>query len=109
MVALSVWAFDRGGGSAVGVLGLARFLPGAVALPFGAWAADRFSRRGVVTSVFLAIAVTQVLIAIALAANAPPIGVYMLVAVTVSPPPRTGPLISRWRPSWPELRPSSSP
>src|SRR6187200_1790544 len=45
MVALSVWAFERGGGSAVGVLGLARLLPGAIALPFGAWAADRFSRR----------------------------------------------------------------
>src|SRR3954452_12813944 len=81
MVALSVWAFDRGGGPAVGVLGLARLLPGAVALPFGAWAADRFSRRAVVTSVFLAIAATQLLIAVALAADAPSIVVYVLVAV----------------------------
>ena len=44
-VALSVWAFDHGGASAVGVVGLARLLPGAIALPFGAWAADRFPRR----------------------------------------------------------------
>ena len=44
MVGLSVWAFDHGGASAVGVLGLARLLPGALALPFGAWAADRFPR-----------------------------------------------------------------
>ena len=44
MVALSVWAFDRAGPSAVGFLGLARLLPGAIALPFGAWAADRFER-----------------------------------------------------------------
>ena len=44
MVGLSVWAFDRGGAAAVGVLGLARLLPGALALPFGAWAADRFAR-----------------------------------------------------------------
>jgi len=81
MVALSVWAFDSGGGSAVGILGLSRLLPGALALPFGAWAADRFSRRAVVTSVFLAIAVTQLLIAFGLASDAPAVAVYVLVAV----------------------------
>ena len=70
MVGLSVWAFDHGGASAVGVLGLARLLPGALALPFGAWAADRFARRRVVTAVFVAMCVTQALIAIALAAHA---------------------------------------
>ena len=58
-VALSVWAFDHGGASAVGVLGLARLLPGAIALPFGAWAADRFPRRRVVTAVFVAIAAVR--------------------------------------------------
>jgi MFS family permease len=51
-VALSVWAFDRGGARAVGVVALCRLLPGAMALPVGAWAADRFSRRRVVTVVF---------------------------------------------------------
>lgn len=81
MVALSVWAFDDGGASAVGILGLARLLPGAIALPFGAWAADRFSRRRVVTAVFAAIAVTQALIAIALVAGVPAVAVYVLVAV----------------------------
>ena len=45
MVGLSVWAFREGGTSAVGLVGMARLLPGAIALPFGAWAADRFSRR----------------------------------------------------------------
>ena len=80
MVALSVWAFDRLGASGVGYLGLARLLPGAVALPFGAWAADRFSRRRVVSVVFVAIAVTQGAIALVLATDAPPIAVYLLVA-----------------------------
>lgn len=51
-VALSVWAFDRGGAGAVGVVALSRLLPGAIALPVGAWAADRFPRRRVVTVVF---------------------------------------------------------
>lgn len=81
MVALSVWAFDRGGASAVGYLGLARLLPGAIALPFGAWAADRYSRRRVVSAVFVAISVTQAVIAIALATGAPAGAVYLLVAV----------------------------
>lgn len=82
MVALSVWAFDRGGASAVGLLGVARLLPGAIALPFGAWAADRFSRRLVVTAVFVAISVTHAAIAIALASDAPAVVVYGLVAVS---------------------------
>ena len=65
---------------AVGFLGLARLLPGALALPFGAWAADRFSRRHVVTAVFVAMSVTQAVIAVALATEAPAVAVYALVA-----------------------------
>ncbi len=82
MVALSVWAFGRGGSSAVGLVGLARLLPGAIALPFGAWAADRFSRRRVVTTVFVAISVTQAAIALALASRAPAVVIYLLVAAS---------------------------
>ena len=51
-VALSVWAFDRGGARAVGVIALCRLLPGAIALPVGAWASDRFSRARVIMLVF---------------------------------------------------------
>ena len=101
-VALSVWAFDHGGASAVGVLGLARLLPGAIALPFGAWAADRFPRRRVVTAVFVAMAVSQALIAIGLASDAPAVAVYVLVAVSsvAATPYRSahlalGPLVAR--------------
>src|SRR3954463_7274010 len=82
LVALSVWAFGEGGTSAVGLVGLARLLPGAIALPFGAWAADRFPRRLVLTGVFIAIAVTQTMIAVALARDAPPPVVYLLVGAS---------------------------
>ena len=82
LVALSVWAFGEGGTSAVGFVGLARLLPGAIALPFGAWAADRFPRRLVLTGVFIAIAVTQASIAVALARDAPAIVVYVLVGAS---------------------------
>src|SRR4051812_11502974 len=82
LVALSVWAFGEGGTSAVGLVGLARLLPGAIALPFGAWAADRFPRRLVLAGVFIAIAVTQTLIAVALARDAPTLVVYVLVGAS---------------------------
>lgn len=81
MVGLSVWAFRHGGTSAVGVVGLCRLLPGALALPFGAWAADRFPRRRVVTLVFLVTAATQLSIAAALASEAPATVIYALIAL----------------------------
>lgn len=81
MVGLSVWAFRHGGTAAVGLVGLARLLPGAIALPFGAWAADRFSRRRVVTLVFLVMTGAQAAIAVILAVGAPAAVVYVLVAV----------------------------
>ncbi len=79
MVGLSVWAFRHGGTPAVGLVGLARLLPGAIALPFGAWAADRYSRRSVVSVVFLAVTAVQAAIAVALAANAPAAVIYALI------------------------------
>ncbi|HSB86666.1 MAG TPA: MFS transporter [Ilumatobacteraceae bacterium] len=82
LVALSVWAFAHDGASAVGLVGLARLLPGAMALPFGAWAADRFPRRRVVGFVFSAITVVQTMIAIALATDAPAVMVYLLVGLS---------------------------
>ena len=80
IVALSVWAFAEDGARGVGVLGLVRLLPGGLALPFGAWAADRFPRRQLVTAVFAAVAVTTALGAVALAADAPAAVVYVLAA-----------------------------
>ncbi len=80
MVGLSVWAFREGGTSAVGLVGVARLLPGALALPFGAWAADRFPRRRVVCVVFVAVTSAQAATAVALAAGAPAAVIYLLVA-----------------------------
>ncbi|HEY0521294.1 MAG TPA: MFS transporter [Ilumatobacteraceae bacterium] len=81
MVGLSVWAYRDGGTAAVGAIGVARLLPGAIALPFGAWAADRFSRQRVVTVVFLAVGCAQAATALALATDAPAAIVFVLVAV----------------------------
>lgn len=81
LVALSVWAFDTGGGSAVGVIGLCRLLPGALALPFGAWAADRFPRHRVVAAVFAADSIALVGLTVAVAADTPLAVVAALVAL----------------------------
>jgi MFS family permease len=80
LVALSVWAFSHDGSRGVGLLGLVRLLPGGLALPFGAWAADRFPRRPLVTAVFGAISATTAAGAIALAVDAPAAVVYVLAA-----------------------------
>ena len=68
-VSLSVWAFDRGDAPAVGVIALCRLLPGAVALPVGAWASDRFSRRRVITLVFVGQSVVLAALVVATVAD----------------------------------------
>jgi len=80
-VALSVWAFGRDGTAGVGLLGVTRLLPGALALPLGAWAADRYPRRRVVTLSFASVAVAHAAMAAAVAGDAPAAVVYVLVGV----------------------------
>src|SRR5438128_2825957 len=54
VVALGVFAYQRGGATAVGVLGLVRMLPAALATPFTAAFADRYEReRALVAVTFL--------------------------------------------------------
>ena len=53
-VALGVFAYDRGGTSAVGVAGLVRLLPAAVIAPFAATLGDRFRRERFLLVVALA-------------------------------------------------------
>jgi MFS family permease len=81
VVGLSVWAFDAGGATAVGIIGLARWLPGAFALPFGAWAADRFPRQRILVAVFGAMVATMAALVVAVAADAPAFVVYGLTAL----------------------------
>jgi MFS family permease len=53
LVALGVFAYERGGATAVGVLGLVRMLPAALATPFTAAFADRYERERALVAVTL--------------------------------------------------------
>ncbi|PWU19442.1 MAG: hypothetical protein C5B48_13535 [Candidatus Rokuibacteriota bacterium] len=81
LVALSVYAYGKGGAAAVGLLGVVRMLPAALALPFGAMVADRFPRRRVLVTVHLLRAGALAATAAALAAGAPLPVVFLLAAL----------------------------
>jgi MFS family permease len=57
LVALGVFAYKEGGALAVGVVGLIRMLPAALATPFAALLGDRYSREGVLLFVALGSAI----------------------------------------------------
>ena len=50
LVALGVYAYDQGGAAAVGLVGLIRLIPAAVAAPFTSALVDRFQRVGVMVA-----------------------------------------------------------
>ncbi len=80
-IALGVYAFDAAGAAAVGIAGLVRLLPGALAAPFGGLLGDRHSRRAVL--LWSTLATTGVLAgaALAVAAGAPTWCVFALAGV----------------------------
>ncbi len=47
-IALAVFAYRQGGAAAVGIVGLVRFIPSAIASPFAAMLGDRFPRERVI-------------------------------------------------------------
>ena len=82
-IALAVYAYDRGGAQAVGLVALLRWIPAAIAAPFMGVLGDRHSRRLVMVASDLGRVVVIVLAAIAVFADASPIVVYVLAAVGV--------------------------
>jgi MFS family permease len=82
-IALAVYAFDRGGAAAVGLVGLIRFLPAAVTAPFAAVLGDRFARARVMVISDLLRALGMGAAAAAALGGAPP-GIVYALAVFVS-------------------------
>lgn len=70
-IALAVYAYDAGGAPAVGLVGLIRTVPAAVAAPFSSLLADKYPRERVMLAAQLGRLITLVLSAVALAGDAP--------------------------------------
>jgi Cyclic nucleotide-binding domain/Major Facilitator Superfamily len=87
-IALGVYAFDVAGPAAVGIAGLVRLLPGALASPFAGLLGDRHSRRGVLIASATATAAVLGAAAAAAALDAPAALVFALAgAFTVASSP----------------------
>jgi MFS family permease len=82
LVALGVYAYDQGGAAAVGLVGLIRLIPAAVAAPFTASLADRFPRVGVMVVSDLLRCGLMLAAAATIALDGPAEVVYAIVAVS---------------------------
>jgi MFS family permease len=82
LVALGVYAYDEGGAAAVGIVGLIRLVPAALAAPFTASLVDRFSRVAVMVTSDLVRFALMLVAAGVIAADGPSVVVYATVAVS---------------------------
>ena len=80
-IAVVVYAYDQGGATAVGVVGLARWLAAAFASPFAALLGDRYDRRWVMVFSDLARVVLIAGAAAAVWASAPAIVIYVIAGM----------------------------
>src|SRR5689334_10430431 len=78
VVALMVYAYRQGGPAAVGLVGLIRWFPAAVAAPFGGMLGDRFPRLRVMVLSDLVRAAALGAAAAAIVVDAPAVVVYLL-------------------------------
>jgi MFS family permease len=81
LVALAVYAYGEGGAAAVGLVGVIRLLPSALAAPFVAVAADRFAREKVMVATDLIRVPLMVLVALTIFWDGPAAIVYAAVGV----------------------------
>jgi MFS family permease len=81
-VAVALYAFEQGGPTAVGVLGVIRYVSLAVVTPFASTLGDRYSRRLVMIGSDLIRAVLVVAAAAVIWTDGPTIAVYALAIVT---------------------------
>jgi MFS family permease len=82
LVALGVYAYGEGGAAAVGLVGLIRMIPAALAAPFTASLADRFSRVAVMVASDAIRFALMLAAAAVIAADGPAAAVYGLVAAS---------------------------
>src|SRR5947207_8151027 len=80
-IAVVVYAFEQGGATAVGVVGLLRWIAAAIASPFAALLGDRYDRRLVMVCSDLARVVLIGVAAVCIFVDAPPVVIYAIAAL----------------------------
>jgi MFS family permease len=80
-ITVIVYAFEQGGATAVGVVGLARWLAAAVVSPFAALLGDRYDKRLVMVGSDLARVALIGGAAAAVYADSPPVVIYVIAAL----------------------------
>jgi MFS family permease len=81
-VTLGVYAYERGGATAVGIVGVIRFIPSAALAPFAALLADRYPRERVMLAADLIRMLVLAGTSLAVFLSAPAGAVYALAGVT---------------------------
>src|SRR4051794_10843522 len=77
-IALAVFAYKEGGAAAVGLVGVIRLLPSALAAPFAAGLGDRFRRERVLAIAGVLRTIAMTVAALAVFAGAPALLIYSL-------------------------------
>jgi len=80
-IALSVFAYEEGGATAVGLVGAIRLFPAAIAAPFAAGLGDRFPRERVLFIAGILRTLLMVAAALAVFSSVPALLVYCLAGV----------------------------
>jgi MFS family permease len=83
IIALMVYAYEHGGPGAVGLVGLIRWFPAAVAAPFGGMVGDRFPRLRVMVLSDLVRAGALAAAAAAVGLGGPAVSVYLLAVLVM--------------------------
>ena len=82
LIALFVYAYDQGGAAAVGLVGVIRMIPAALAAPLTGSLADRFDRRRVMISADVVRAALHGGAAVTIWLDGPPAVVYCIVGLS---------------------------
>jgi MFS family permease len=80
-IALAVFAYQQGGAAAVGLVGVIRLLPSAIAAPFAAGLGDRFRRERVLALAGVLRTIAMTIAALAVFADAPALLIYSLAGL----------------------------